>query len=80
MCKAKEVKHQITNHYTYEGRFYHPNTVDLIKHLLADCIDNFEQSKHPYQSFEVSDDRSLAIFFYEDKSMLVIERCSISVY
>jgi hypothetical protein len=72
MNKSREVKSQIVKEYTYEGSYYTPNIDDIMRHLVADNIDSGVEAIHSIVGFDISDDRSLGIFSYDDGSSIIV--------
>jgi hypothetical protein len=71
MKKSEKMLLQIRKHYTYENLCY-INHADLIRHLQNNEIDHLTQSKYIYNGYDISFDNSLCIFYYSDKSVLIV--------
>jgi hypothetical protein len=70
--KSREVKDQIVKEYTYDGSYYSPKNDDITKYLILNKIDNDVSAMHSISGFDISDDKSLAVFTYDDSSALIV--------
>ena len=74
MRHSENVESQILEWYS-SGYF---NSADMIKHLQSDKIDNFEHSAESHIGFDLSYDKSLCVFYYEDDSVLIVSSCGLN--
>lgn len=66
--QSKQILLQIKDHYSSGS----PNYVDLIQYLKSDHIDNNSPTKFQHGGFDVDNEGSFAMFYYSDKSSLLV--------
>lgn len=71
LTSAELVDKCIKDHYTYNDQF-NVNTIDLISHLLSSEIDSHTKLPIAYVGIDVSDDKSLAVIHFKDRSVLIV--------
>lgn len=75
MNKAQEVKNHIEMYY----KSGYINYMDLIAHLRDNKIDSFERTINIHSGCDVAYDDSMAVFYYNDGSMMVVCTSGITV-
>ena len=69
--KAILIEDQIKQHYTYNDKCY-INSADLSDYLMHDEIDDGAIALYKANGMDISDDKSLYVFHYDDKSVLIV--------
>jgi hypothetical protein len=67
---SNRIKQQITDHYS-SGYI----AVDLICHLKNDKIDRCEETNAQHSGYDLAYDGSMAVFYYDDLSILIVSSC-----
>jgi hypothetical protein len=68
---SNRIKQQIKDHYS-SGYI---NAADLIGHLKNDKIDRCKETDSQHAGFDLAYDGSMAVFYYDDLSILIISSC-----
>jgi hypothetical protein len=69
---AKQINKYIEEKYQYNGKYYAPQANDIMDHLKSDNVDHNDPAPFKNFGFDESFDGSLVVFYYADKSVLVV--------
>jgi hypothetical protein len=69
--KAMLMEEKIRRHYTYNDKCY-INSADISDYLMHDEIDDGTSVLYKTNGMDISDDKSLCVFHYDDNSVLIV--------